>query len=132
MAFDLTRSLALQPGASKFALAHHGNCWRIGATQHSGVFDNVCEEVISTRPDNRVRTACSMFLFRSTKRLEDGITMTLDPERLASLLETAPVGAVARLTLLSETARHEAARTVARHLCDGLRHDDRDQLRLPL
>lgn len=53
------------------------------------------------------------------------------PERLASLLETAPVGAVARLTLLSETARHEAARTVAEHLCQGLTADNRDQLALP-
>lgn len=53
------------------------------------------------------------------------------PERLASLLETAPVGAVARLTMLSETARHEAARTVAEHLCRGLLVENRDQLAPP-
>jgi hypothetical protein len=53
-------------------------------------------------------------------------------ERIATLLETAPVGAVARLTLLSEAARHEAARTVAEHLVRGLERDNRDQLALPL
>lgn len=53
------------------------------------------------------------------------------PERIASLLETAPVGAIARLTLHSEPARHEAARTVAEHLCRGLRVDNVDQLALP-
>jgi hypothetical protein len=58
--------------------------------------------------------------------------MNLDPERIASLLETAPVGAVARLTILSETARHDAARTVAEHVCRGLSDDHRDQLALPL
>lgn len=54
------------------------------------------------------------------------------PERIASLLESAPVGAIARLTLHSEAARHEAARTVAEHLCRGLGVEDVDQLALPL
>lgn len=58
--------------------------------------------------------------------------MHVTPERLASLLETAPVGAVARLTLHSTQARQEAARTVAAHLCEGLRNESRDQLALPL
>jgi len=58
--------------------------------------------------------------------------MHVTPERIALLLETAPVGAVARLTTLSETVRHEAAKTVAEHLCQGLDLDDRDQLPLPL
>jgi len=58
--------------------------------------------------------------------------MIITPDAIATLLETAPVGAVARLTLLSETARHEAARTVAEHLCRGLTADNRDQLALPL
>lgn len=58
--------------------------------------------------------------------------MNVDPERIATLLETAPVGAVARLTMLSEAVRHEAARTVAEHLCRGLSEDHRDQLALPL
>lgn len=58
--------------------------------------------------------------------------MNVTPDRLAALLETAPVGAVARLTLLSTAARHEAARTVAEHLCRGLTMDDKDQMPLPL
>ncbi|WP_143090194.1 DUF6771 family protein [Sphingomonas rubra] len=58
--------------------------------------------------------------------------LDVTPERLACLLETAPVGAVACLTMLSETVRHEAARTVAEHLCRGLGEVDRDQLALPL
>lgn len=58
--------------------------------------------------------------------------MNATPERLATLLETAPVGAIARLTLISTAARQEAARTVAEHLCRGLDSDDRDQLALPL
>lgn len=58
--------------------------------------------------------------------------MNVTPDRLAALLETAPGGPVARLTLLSTSARHEAARTVAEHLCRGLAADDRDQLPLPL
>lgn len=58
--------------------------------------------------------------------------MNVTPDRIASLLKTAPVGAIARLTLHSTPARQEAARLVAEHLCAGLRTDDRDQMHLPL
>lgn len=58
--------------------------------------------------------------------------MTVTAERLADLLESAPIGAVARLTLLSAPARHEAARMVAEHLVAGLSSPDEDQLPLPL
>lgn len=58
--------------------------------------------------------------------------MHVTPERLADLLEEAPVGAIARLTLLSSSARHEAALTVAEHLCRGLSSENQDQLALPL
>ena len=56
----------------------------------------------------------------------------ITPELIASLLDSAPVGAVARLTLLSTTARQEAALKVAEHVCAGLIRDDRNQLALPL
>lgn len=99
---------------------------------HRGVV-GVDHDEVSVEADERSPTqpGCDVARLFSLERNGES-PMTLDPDRIASLLETAPVGAVARLTLLSSTARHEAAQTVARHLCEGLRRDDRDQLPLPL
>jgi len=115
-------------------LATLSDCKLIGAYQLStGEPGNTMADALAVEIDRRnldlYLAVCSCFVLVGWNGES---TMTITPERIASLLEEAPVGAIARLTLLSTAARHEAALTVAKHLCRGLTSEDRDQLRLPL